>query len=129
MAIQFPALKPTARSFKQGTFPTKVYRALSGATVKRNFGNQAFGFEMQLEFQNIPDASAALILKHYSDTQGGFQRFTLSDELFAGMTAELRGYAESASTIRWEYAGPPSVSSVPRGNRNTVQVNLIGELL
>jgi hypothetical protein len=129
MTVPFPAIKPSTRSFKQGTFPTKIYRALSGATIKRNFGNRAFGFELQLEFQNISDASAALILKHYSDTQGGFQRFTLSSELFAGMTAELRGYAESASTIRWEYASPPGVSSVAPGNRNTVQVNLVGELL
>jgi hypothetical protein len=129
MTVPFPAITPSARNFKQGTFPTKTYRALSGATIKRNFGNRAFGFELQLEFQNISDASAALILKHYSDTQGGFQRFTLSNELFAGMTAELRGYAESASTIRWEYAGSPDVSSVAPGNRNTVQVKLVGELL
>jgi hypothetical protein len=129
MAIPFPAIKPSGRSFKQGAFPTKVYRALSGATVKRNFGNRAYGFEMRLEFQNISDANAVSILDHYNDTQGGFERFTLSSELFAGMSVELRGYAESASTIRWEYAGPPDVSSVAPGNRNTVQVNLIGELL
>jgi hypothetical protein len=129
MSVPFPAIKPSARNFKQGTFPIKVYRALSGATVKRSFGNRAFGCELQLEFENIPDASAALVLKHYNDTQAGFERFTLSNELFAGMTTELRGYAESASTIRWEYASPPSVSSVAPGNINTVQVNLIGELL
>lgn len=129
MSVPFPAIKPSARSFKQGSFPTKVYRALSGATVKRSFGNRAFGFELQLEFQNISDVSAALILKHYSDTQGGFQRFTLSNELFVGMATQLRGFAESISTIRWEYAGPPDVTSVAPGNRNTVQVNLIGELL
>jgi hypothetical protein len=129
MSVPFPAIKPSARNFKQGSFPTKVYRALSGATVKRSFGNRAFGFELQLEFQNISDVSAALILKHYSDTQGGFQRFTLSNELFIGMTTELRGYAESTSTIRWEYASAPDVTSVAPGNRNTVRVNLVGELL
>jgi hypothetical protein len=68
-------------------------------------------------------------LKHYSDTQGGFQRFTLSNELFVGMTTELRGYVESTSTIRWEYASAPDVTSVAPGNRNTVRVNLVGELL
>lgn len=129
MFAPFPAIKPSARSFKQGVFPTKVYRALSGATVKRSFGNRAFGFELRLEFDNISDDSAALILKHYSDTQGGFHRFTLSNELFAGMSTDLRSYAEATSTIRWEYAGPPDVTSVAPGNRNTVQVNLIGELL
>jgi len=129
MSIPFPGIKPSARSFKQGTFPTKVYRALSGATVKRNFGNRAYGFELQLEYRNIPDTTTSQILKHYNDTSGGFERFSLSSELFAGMSTELRGYAESTATIRWEYAAPPDVSSVAPGNRSTVQVTLVGELL
>jgi hypothetical protein len=128
MTVPFPAIKPSGRSFKLGTFPTKVYRALSGATVKRSFGNRAFGYQMQLEFRNVNDATAGLILKHYNDTAGGFQRFTLPNELFAGMAGALRGYAESPATIRWEYAGPPEVESV-QANRSTVGVQLIGELI
>ena len=50
MAEQFPKIKPTTRAFKLGSFPVKVYRALSGATVKRAFGNRATGYELQLGF-------------------------------------------------------------------------------
>ena len=128
MTVPFPTIKPSSREFRLGVFPVKTYRALSGATVKRSFGNRAYGHELSLEFQNISDAATALIMKHYNDTFGGFQRFTLPAQLFAGMDATLQAYAQAPSTIRWEYAGPPSVESV-QANRSTVSVNLVGELL
>jgi hypothetical protein len=37
----FPALKPTARSFQLGEYPIKSYRAMSGAVVRRSFGEIA----------------------------------------------------------------------------------------
>jgi hypothetical protein len=127
MAVPFPAIKPSARTFKLGTFPTKVYRALSGATVKRSFGNRAYGYQMELEFQNIPDATTSQILAHYNDTSGGFQRFTLPAQLFAGMNATLQAQAQAPATIRWEYAQPPEVVSI-KNDRSTVTVALLGEL-
>ena len=127
MTVPFPVIKPSKREFRVGAFPVKTYRALSGATIKRSFGNRAYGYELELEFQNIPDATTALILKHYTDTSGGFQRFTLPSQLFAGMDATLQSFAQAPATIRWEYGGPPTVESVLAG-RSTVSVNLIGEL-
>jgi hypothetical protein len=44
----FPALKPTARSFQLGQYPVKTYRAMSGAVVRRSFGNKAFGYTLEL---------------------------------------------------------------------------------
>lgn len=128
MSVPFPNVKPTARSFKQGQFPTKIYRALSGATVKRSFGNRAFGNEISLEFANVNDTTAALILKHYADTSGGFERFSLPADVFTGMSASLQGYIQSTATILWEYSGPPDVESVPCG-LNVVRVTLVGELI
>jgi len=127
MAEQFPRIKPTTRAFKLGSFPVKVYRALSGATVKRAFGNRATGFELQLGFDNIPDATTEQLLAHYNASQGGFDRFTLPADLFAGMTTGLRGYIQAPTSIRWEYAGPPEVESVFIG-RSRVSITLLGEL-
>jgi hypothetical protein len=127
MAEQFPRIKPTTRAFKLGTFPVKTYRALSGATVKRAFGNRASGFELQLGFDNIPDATTEQLLAHYNGSSGGFDRFTLPADLFAGMTTTLRGYIQAPTSIRWEYAGPPEVQSVYTG-RSRVSITLIGEL-
>lgn len=128
MSVPFPDVKPTGRSFTPGQFPTKVYRALSGATVKRSFGNRAYGNQMTLEFDNIDDTTAALILKHYTDTSAGFERFSLPAAVFVGMSATLQSYAQSPSTILWEYTDPPEVESVTCGF-NRVRVSLIGELI
>jgi hypothetical protein len=127
MAEQFPRIKPTTRAFKLGTFPVKTYRALSGATVKRAFGNRASGYELQLGFDNISDATTEQLLDHYNGSSGGFDRFTLPADLFAGMTTTLRGYIQAPTSIRWEYAGPPEVQSVYTG-RSRVSITLIGEL-
>lgn len=127
MSLPFPDIKPSSRSFRMGTYPTKVYRALSGATVKRSFGNKPSGYQLTLEFQNITDASAQLIVKHYVDTAAGFVRFTLPSTLFAGMDAALQGLIQAPTGIKWEYEQAPEVQSVISG-RSTVAVTLAGEL-
>ena len=128
MTIPFPAIKPSGRDFKLGTFPVRTYRSMSGVTAKRSFGNRPFSYELRLEFANIEDATTTLIVKHYMDVKGGFERFTLPSSLFVGMSATLQDYAQAPATIRWEYAGAPEVRSLPCG-RSVVQVNLVGEIL
>ena len=127
MAAQFPDIKPSSRSFQLGQYPTKVYRALSGATFKRSFGNRPSGFQLKLVFDNVVDATSSMILAHYTGTAGGFERFTLPIGLFAGMSDQLRGYVQSPTGIKWEYEGPPDVQSIYVGI-SQVTVSLIGEL-
>lgn len=128
MSTPFPAITPTDRSFRLGQFPTKVYRALSGATAKRSFGNRSYGHQLQLEFRSLPDSSTNAILQHYTETSGGFERFTLPNAVLAGLDATTQSYIQSSATIRWEYNDAPSVKSV-RPGRNDVQVSLVGELI
>lgn len=127
MTAQFPGIKPAERSFRLGQYPVKTYRALSGATVKRAFGNRAYGYELQLSFNNISDAVTAQLIDHYDATKGGFERFTLPAELFAGMSATLAGKIQSPTQIKWEYVAPPEVKSVIN-DRSIVTINLAGEL-
>ena len=127
MTAQFPGIKPAERSFRLGQYPVKSYRALSGATVKRAFGNRAYGYELQLSFNNISDAVTSQLIDHYNATSGGFERFTLPAELFVGMSTTLAGKIQSPTQIKWEYANPPEVRSVISG-RSTVTINLAGEL-
>jgi hypothetical protein len=126
MAV-FPSIRPTARSYSPGQFPTKVYRGLSGATVKRVFGNRSFGHAIDLQFENISDANTKAILDHYYGQGGNYTRFTLPDAVFSGMSTELKGIVQAPVNILWEYAEPPQVESVFNG-RSTVTVRLIGEL-
>ena len=127
MTAQFPGIKPAERSFRLGQYPVKSYRALSGATVKRAFGNRAYGYELQLSFNNISDAVTSQLIDHYNATSGGFERFTLPAELFVGMSTTLAGKIQSPTQIKWEYTNPPEVKSVING-RSTVTINLAGEL-
>lgn len=127
MAAQFPRIKPAERSFRLGQYPVKSYRALSGATVKRAFGNRPYGYELELSFNNITDANTIELISHYESTSGGFDRFTLPDTLFAGMDITLKAKIQAPSQIKWEYAGPPEVRSIISG-RSAVRVTLAGEI-
>jgi hypothetical protein len=123
----FPSIRPTARTYSPGQFPTKTYRGLSGATVKRIFGNRSFGHAIEMQFTNITDATTKQILDHYYGEYGNYQRFDLPDNVFSGMSSSLKSSVQAPSNILWEYAEPPQVESVFNG-RSTVTVRLIGEL-
>ena len=124
----FPALKPTARSFQLGQYPVKTYRAMSGAVVRRSFGNKAFGYTLELEFANVSEATVNTIIDHYNGQQGGTLLFAIEVDVFAGYTSTLQGKVRDPGGIAWLYAEPPSVSSVIAGI-STVTVKLVGEML
>lgn len=123
----FPSLKPTARSFRLGDYPSKTYRALSGAIVKRSFGNRATGYQLELEFQNISEANLDLILDHYLGQQGTLTGFTLPTSVVAGYDTTTGNKIRTPAGIEWFYAEAPNVQSVIKGI-STVRVQLIGEL-
>jgi len=123
----FPALKPTARSFQLGQYPIKTYRAMSGAVVRRSFGNKPFGYTLELEFANVPEATVNDICDHYNDQSGGTSGFTVPAEVFAGYTSTLQGKVREPDGIEWLYAEPPSVTSVIK-DISSVTVRLVGEI-
>jgi len=123
----FPSIKPTARSFQLGQYPVKTYRAMSGAVVRRSFGNKAFGYTLDLQFENVPEATVNTIIDHYNGQQGGTIGFAIATAVFTGYTVTLQGKVRNPSGIEWLYAEPPSVSSVIKGI-STVTVKLVGEM-
>ena len=124
----FPALKPTARSFQLGQYPVKTYRAMSGAVVRRSFGNKAFGYTLELEFANVSEATVNTIIDHYNGQQGGTLGFAIDGTVFLGYTRSgLQAKAFYPSGIEWLYAEPPSVSTVIK-DISTVTVKLVGEM-
>lgn len=124
----FPEIVPTARNFKPGVYPQKTYRALSGAVVKRTYGNSPYGAQLELEFGNILDATVVTLLDHYRSQTAANRRFILSSNVTAGMSSALAARADaSIDGLRWEYAGPPEVETVRPGTNN-VRINLVGEI-
>lgn len=124
----FPSITPTARSFSPGVYPQKQYRSLSGAVVKRTFGNQPYGATMELEYSNLPDASVVTLIDHYRLQTAANRRFRLSSNVTAGMGSSLISRADaSVDDLRWEYAKPPEIESV-RPGLSTVTISLTGEI-
>lgn len=123
----FPALTPTARSFALGQYPVKSYRAMSGAVVRRSFGNKPYGYTLELEFANVPEAIVNSICDHYNGQGGGTLGFTVPASVFAGYSSTLQGKVRTAAGIEWLYVDPPSIKSELR-DRSSISVKLVGEI-
>jgi len=120
-------IKPTNRSFSFGEYPIKSYRSISGAVVKRAFGNRAFNYSLQLEFANVSDAIVSVIFDHYHGQGGPLNGFRIPDTLLSGMDLDLIERLQQPTGILWFYEAAPEVQSVPP-DLNTVSFSLIGEL-
>lgn len=140
----FPALKPTRRNFTLGEYPTKIYRSLSGKTVRRSFGNRPYGATLELVYENAKEDVLTAIYGHYHGQLGNSIGFALSDAVLAGLTAssnttrQLKAGAPylilqqlgigsgSASDMLWFYDEAPQVESTYR-NLSTISVKLSSE--
>ena len=129
-SVPFPNVRPTGRSYSPGTYPSAEFKALNGATTRMLYGNRRSDAELSLDFQNISDDNAALILRNYEQVTptGDWVGFT-SATGSAGASSALAAYLQESggSGLRWRYEGPPSVNSVVPG-RSTVQCKFIGQL-
>lgn len=128
MSATFPSsITPSRRDFTLGQYPTKVYRSLTGTTVKRSYGNKPSSYQLTLQYENITDDKVLEFINHYNTTGGGFSRFALPGKIFRGMSADLRATIQAPDSIRWEYSSPPRVQSVYNGI-STVSIDLTGEI-
>ena len=126
MAV-FPGYIPTRRNFTPGVFPQRAFRTLGGVSVKRTFGNTAYGAKLELEFTNITDDKVQAIIAHYQFQAQRNQRFQLPDTVVAGMNASLATSVKAVATLRWEYESPPAIESIFPGI-SVVSLTLIGEI-
>jgi hypothetical protein len=140
----FPSIKPTNRSFTLGEYPTKIYRSLSGKTVRRSFGNRPFGATLELTFENVSETVLSLIYAHYHGQRGNTEGFFLSNETLAGLDSSSNTFAQlkagdpyiilqqagigsgSPTTMLWFYESAPEVESTYR-NLSTISLKLVSE--
>lgn len=128
MAVAFPAIKPSGRSYSPGTYPQTEFRAQNGAVTVVRYGSRRVDSELSLEFQNISDSDAALILANYEAVNGPWDYVTFTTSTGAvGASSTLAAYIRESggSGLRWRYAEPPTVTSVVPG-RSTVQCKFVG---
>ena len=140
----FPSIKPTSRNFTLGEYPTKIYRSLSGKTVRRSFGNRPFGATLELTFENVDETVLSLVYAHYHGQRGNTEGFFLSNETLAGLDSSSNTFAQlkagdpyiilqqagigsgSPTTMLWFYESAPEVESKYR-NLSTISVKLVSE--
>ena len=64
--IPFPELTPTRRSYSPGRLPETLFKSQNGATSFIQFGGAFVDARLELQFINLLDDDAALILVHYA---------------------------------------------------------------
>ena len=124
----FPSLKPTNRRLTMGEYPIKIYRALSGKTVRRSFGNRPFGFGLELNYENVGESVVQAVINHYNVQQGQTFGFALPNEVFAGLSTTTINLVKAPAQALWFYAEAPTIEAVYRSISN-VSVKLIADLV
>lgn len=131
MAINFPAIEPTARRFVAPKWPTTGVVSQSGVTTRRLWGSRPSQAQLDLTFTNITDNNAALILAAYNSAKGATTDLTLPSAIFNGASGNLATWLDTTATgagMKWFFTEePPTLESVSPGV-STVNVRLVAEL-
>jgi len=127
-ARQFPQLTPTARSYTPGKQPETIFESQNGSTVLIQFGGKYVNAELDLEFKNISDQDAQVILNHYESMQGDDYVTFADTRGLGGMDSSLQGVIQTGKQLlRYRYKNPPKLSSVYPGV-STVNCSFVGFL-
>ena len=131
MAITFPNIEPTSRSFTAPRWPTSGMTTQSGVTTRRLWGSRPSQAQLSLSFDNITDDNAALILQAYNDAKGASIDLALPSVIFNGASGNLISWLNTSATgagMKWFFSEqPPAVESIAP-NRSSVSLTLIAEL-
>ena len=129
MPVAFPAIQPTARSFKLPAWATTTSRSQSGVVSRRLWGSKPGDAELNLEFRNILDANAVAIADSYRIAKGDTDILILPSILFKNMSESMKQIMQ-AEGLQWHFskpAGPPVIQSEVCGFFS-ISVSLIAEL-
>ena len=131
MAVAFPSVTPTSRSFTAPRWPTSGITSQSGVTTRRLWGSRPSQAQLSLTFNNISDDNAALIAGAYNSAKGATVELTLPAVIFYGASSALKAWLDTSATgagMQWFFSEePPSIESVAPG-RSSVRINLVAEL-
>ena len=130
-SVAFPSIKPTARSYNPGTYPSTTFESLDGTKTHLRYGNKRVNATLNLGFSNITDSQVGLILDNYDDVMSVYDyvEFTNANGSLGiegvGSGYFLRkeihndaGKGETRLGLKWRYAQPPTVTSTFKGRSN-----------
>jgi hypothetical protein len=109
MPVNFPNIKPTARSYKPGKYPQTFFQSINGATSVVQFGAQEFNAELTLQFSNINDSDASQIIGTYEtvNSRWDYVQFVSGALDCTGSSMKIR---MREGTLKWRFAEPPQVT-------------------
>lgn len=119
MAIPFPAIKPSARSFTAADYPVTAPEYARGIAYPRLRGNTAVNAQLQLSFNNITDAEAASILESYALSRSGFFPLSIPGDIVSGIELDaLKIRVNLRGRLSWHFSSPPKIDAVISGISN-----------
>lgn len=124
MTINFPLLSPSSRQIKLGQYPVQRFVSIAGTGTTRAYGSQPFNSSLNLEFTNVSDANALLVIQAYEAARGSYDELDLPSSVWDGMESEMALLLERDYT--WRFAEQPSITSVSP-KINNVSVILEGQ--
>lgn len=121
MSVNFPAIRPSDRSFRPPSIPAGRQRMEN----RRQFRTLVVGAEgggtLSFRFK-VDDSGAELIRQAYRLSRGTYESLNLPPELFSG-DPDLLAFV-SGMGGQWRFAGPPVIEWSKRG-RVEVSVELV----
>lgn len=120
----FPALAPSTRSYSFGEYPVTTEAGFGGGSVRFLHNTTPNGITLDLTFNALTQANAALIRDHYRGQDGTHVSFELPDKVWIGQSSASN---ITASTTYWRYAQPPSEEHLEIGHI-TIAVQLVAVL-
>jgi hypothetical protein len=119
----FPSLTPNIRLFTPGDSARAEFRSLSGKSSFFRRGDVIVGQTLSLEYSHLAEAEMLLIKNHYYNSNGSFDTFFLSREIWADH--ETLPIPINSDFV-WRYAAPPSIVDASF-DRFNVNVKLVSE--
>ena len=125
--IQFPDIKPSARSFTPGNYPETTFESLDGTKTYLRFGNQAINATLSLSFSNINDTDASSIISTYFESKAdptNFINVSGGNGALAGVNYSpvdnslFQKIGMFRSPLKWRYSAPPTVTTTFDGLSN-----------
>ena len=118
---QFPAIKPSSRSFTPGMVPVNTFASLSGKETRVILGDTIHGHSVSLSFSNLQEPAVKQITDHWYSRQGMALDFTLPADVWAGWAQYS---SATTSGQKWRYTAQPEIEAVSLGIMN-VSVELV----
>ena len=121
---------PTSRTYKPGSYPVKVYKAMDGSETRIMYGNREMNSVLTLTYACLPDEDAEKFGEHYRFLHGTFGTFVFSvldtkaKGGWHGKKSSLAPAGEDKS-IKWRYQEAPQIQSLYPGY-SSVTVVLTG---